>query len=74
MNRFKYEITRYPSSDFKQLVYFCTDHGECDLAQVPSDQTDILENLLNERGDQGWELVQLSLGRDGILVFWKKII
>ena len=74
MTRYKYEITKHPSSDFNQLVYFCTDHGECDLAQVPSDQTELLEKILNERGEKGWELVQIFFGNDGIVAFWKKAI
>jgi hypothetical protein len=74
MNRFRYEITRHPSSEFKQLVYFCTDQGECSLEQIPSDQINILKGLLNESGEQGWELVQLFFGKDGIVAFWKKAI
>jgi len=74
MNRFKYEITRHPASEFKQLAYFCTDQGECSLEQIPSDQTNVLKGLLNERGEQGWELVQLFFGNDGIVAFWKKAI
>jgi hypothetical protein len=74
MNRFRYEITRHPSSEFKQLVYFCTDQGECSLEQIPSDQTNVLKGLLNESGEQGWELVQLFFGKDGIVAFWKKAI
>jgi hypothetical protein len=74
MKRFQYEISRHPSSEFKQLVYFCTDQGECGLEQVPSNQTDALKGLLNERGKQGWELVKLFFGKDGIVAFWKKAI
>jgi hypothetical protein len=74
MNRFKYEITRRPASEFKQLAYFCTDQGECSLEQIPSDQTNALKGLLDERGEQGWELVQLFFGNDGIVAFWKKVI
>jgi hypothetical protein len=74
MKRFQYEITRHPSSEFKQLVYFCTDQGECSLEQVPYNQTDVLKGLLNDRGEQGWELIQLFFGKDGIVAFWKKDI
>jgi hypothetical protein len=74
MKRFQYEITRHTSSEFNQLVYFCTDQGECNLEQVPSNQTEVLENLLNNRGEHGWELVQLFFGKDGIIALWKKDI
>jgi hypothetical protein len=74
MKKFQYEITRHPSSEFNQLVYFCTDQGECSLEQVPSNQTEMLKDLLNNRGGQGWELIQLFFGKDGIVALWKKAI
>jgi hypothetical protein len=33
-----------------------------------------MESLLNEGGLLGWELVQASFGKEGILVFWKRQI
>ncbi|MFH2012019.1 MAG: DUF4177 domain-containing protein [Pseudomonadota bacterium] len=72
MERFKYQITKHPAGIFRELVYFCSESGECTLEKVPPDQTEILNNLLNEHGEQGWELVQLSFGKDGIMAFWKQ--
>jgi len=74
MKQFEYEITKHPSDDFTHLVYFCNDEGECNLDQVPSDQTNILAGLLNERGAEGWELVQMFFGKDGIVIIWKREI
>ena len=54
------------------LVYFCSDRGECSLEYVPSDQTDILVNLLNDRGADGWEPVQTFFGKDGIVIIRKR--
>jgi len=36
------------------------------------DQTTTLVKILNERGEQGWELVQVSFGKDGVMAFWKR--
>ena len=72
MKRYEYTITKHPTDEFKQLVYFCTDHGSCNLEELPSDQLTTLGDLLNERGQQGWELVQVFLGRDGVVAFWKR--
>jgi len=72
MRRFEYEITKHPSTDFSQLVYYCTDKGECSIDQVPSDQTNILKDILNQRGAEGWELVQTLFGKDGIINTWKR--
>ncbi|MFC1495611.1 hypothetical protein ACFL6W_10045 [Thermodesulfobacteriota bacterium] len=74
MKNFEYRITKHPSNNFKKVGFFCTDQGECNLDQLPSDQLSVLENILNENGVQGWELVQLSFGSDGVVAFWKKEI
>jgi len=74
MKKFEYEITKYPADEFTQLVYFCTNEGECDFDQLPSNQTEVLENILNERGILSWELVQVFFGKDGIVAFWKRAI
>jgi hypothetical protein len=72
MTRFEYEITKHPADQFTQLVYFCTDKGECNIDQLPSDQIKIMGELLNERGSQGWELVHVFFGEDGVVIFWKR--
>lgn len=72
MKHFEYQITHHPGESFNQVVYFCTETAECSLNEVPGDQTKILTDILNERGQQGWELVQVSFGKDGVMAFWKR--
>lgn len=72
MKRFEYKITKHPAEAFTELVYYCSEAGECTLDQIPHDQTEILQSLLNNEGMEGWELVQVSFGRNGIICFWKK--
>jgi len=72
MKEFAYKITKHPAETFSEFVYYCTEAGECTLDQIPQDQTDTLQNLLNAEGAAGWELVQVSFGKNGIIVFWKK--
>ena len=74
MKGFEYKITRHPAETFKQVIYFCTESGECTLDEVPRDQTDMLADILNEQGEQGWELVQVSFGKEGVMAFWKRKI
>jgi hypothetical protein len=74
MKRFEYNITKYPSDEFKQLIYFCTDQGKCNLEEVPSDQLNTLGSILDERGEEGWELIQVFFGRNGVVAFWKRDI
>lgn len=72
MSKFEYEITEHPAGEFEKLVYFCSEAGECSLEEVPKNQIEILENILNDMGAKGWELVQLSFTKDGIIAFWKR--
>jgi hypothetical protein len=74
MSLFEYEITRHPAEAFREVVYFCSNDGSCNLEQISQDQIEKLESTLNERGKEGWELVQVSIGKNGILVFWKRSI
>lgn len=72
MPSFEYQITRHSAETFKELTFYCSESGECSLSEVPEDQIAVLQNILNENGMSGWELVQVSFGRDGLLCFWKK--
>jgi hypothetical protein len=70
--KIEYKITKHPAAEISSLVYFCTEKGECNVDQVASDQLKKLEEILNREGNDGWELVQLSFGEDGVVIFWKK--
>lgn len=72
MTAFEYKITKHPAESFRELVYYCSETGECALDQIPHDQAETLQNILNAEGAAGWELVQVSFGHNGIIAFWKK--
>lgn len=72
MDTYEYEVVIYPSEDFKRLVFFCSDQGACGIQEVPSKDTAALQGILNQRGIEGWELVQLFFGKDGVVIFWKR--
>ncbi len=72
MDRFEYDITRHASETFDRVVYFCSKSGRCGLDEVTKDQTRILTDILNRRGEEGWELVQIAFGKDGVVAYWKR--
>ena len=74
MTRFQYEITKHPADTFNKVVYFCSEAGQCGLDEVSHDETRTLANILNTHGQEGWELIQVSFGQDGLLAFWKRKI
>ena len=72
MTRFEYKITAQSARDFHEVIYFCSPEGQCDVERIPVGQIEKIQAILNEQGLDGWELVHLALGKDGILVFWKR--
>ena len=74
MIRFEYEITTHAAEELTKLIYFCSDQGECALNELPPDQLRLLAKLLNQRGDEGWELIEMFFGKDGIVAFWKRAV
>ena len=74
MNFFEYRVTLHAAEAFREMILFCSREGSCKLEMVPSEQIKRMENLLNEGGLEGWELVQASFAKDGVLVFWKRLV
>ena len=74
MIHFEYEITKHSAVEFSKLVYFCSDQGECNMEDLPSDQLNVLRDILNKRGGEGWELTQILVGKDGVVAFWKRAV
>ncbi|MBN1829304.1 MAG: hypothetical protein JW884_09205 [Deltaproteobacteria bacterium] len=72
MKTFEYTITIHPVETFKKVAFFCGQNGQCSMEEVPSDQLKTLEDILNGRGRGGWELVDINVGNDGLLAFWKR--
>ncbi len=72
MNSFEYKVTLHPAESFREMILFCSREGSCNVEMVPSEQIRKMESLLNEGGLEGWELVQASFAKDGVLVFWKR--
>jgi hypothetical protein len=74
MKLFEYQITLHSSESFRDLVYFCSEDGGCAVEEVPWDQKGKLESILNEQGQRGWELAHASFGKEGVLMFWKRML
>ncbi|SHI81511.1 hypothetical protein SAMN02745216_00583 [Desulfatibacillum alkenivorans DSM 16219] len=72
MENFEYDVTFYPQDAFSRVVAFCNESGGCTLDKVPETQWSALTAVLNEKGAQGWELVQVGFGKDGCMAIWKR--
>ena len=74
MTAFEYDITLHSSEDLSRMVYFCNAQGQCDLGGIPASQIKAFAGILNEKGKQGWEAVQVISGKDGLMVIWKRAL
>jgi len=72
MKSIEYDISLHPAAEFTQVAFYCSEEGLCNLEEVPANQVRKLTEILNERGRDGWELVQISFGKDGMMAFWKR--
>ena len=72
MKRFEYQITNYPAQSYQELIFICSNTGECKPDRVLADQTQVLSEQLNQQGQDGWELAQLTFGQQAIVAFWKR--
>ena len=72
MKKYEYEITKHPAELFSELVFFCSADGKCSLDKVPHDQTTQVKEILNDKGNEGWELVSIHFGKDGMIAIWKR--
>ncbi len=74
MEQYDYDVTRLGPDFFETMVYYCTPQGDCETERVPTKKAELLLGLFNDRGREGWELIQLLPGESGILAFWKRRI
>ncbi|AFM26927.1 DUF4177 domain-containing protein [Desulfomonile tiedjei] len=72
MVNFEYRITVHPTDSLSRMAYFCSQEGACSIEEIPLGEPTKLEGILNEYGVQGWELVQMIFGKDGLLACWKR--
>jgi hypothetical protein len=82
MNRWHYRITTHTAADVLDALavpvehvpprIFCDDEGACYFDAGPNPFTRAIEGLMDQVGDEGWELVQVILRSEQMICFWKQ--
>ena len=82
MGNWQHRITVHTPADVLDLLpepveqvpptIFCDDQGACYFDAGPNPFTRAIEQLLNQVGEQGWELVQVAFRPDQMICFWKR--
>jgi hypothetical protein len=77
-----YRVTVHNASDILSLLpepaaqappqVFCDDAGACYFDAGPNPYTSAIEQLLNQVGEEGWELVQVTFRTDQMIGIWKQ--
>lgn len=86
MSHWQYDISRHSLEEIVQLmerhgylaqgdesrVLFCDTEGKCFFDESPDPYQQAITDLLNRRGSDGWELVQILFREKEFICFWKK--
>ncbi len=75
MKNWEYDISfhQVENENFpKEQVIACDIEGHCFFNDVMRPYLDFFKDILNERGLEGWELVQLGYHRGSLVCFWKR--
>lgn len=82
MTKWRYHITVHEAGDVLPLLeepvqeipptIFCDDEGSCYFDPGSSPLVQALERLLDSRGEEGWELVQVAFRPAQMIAFWKQ--
>jgi len=86
--RWEYDITIYTVADIEAVreklgfasadrkalepTIFCDDQGVCFFDGLPDPNVEVLKSILDARGADGWELVQLDYRRERLICIWKR--
>ncbi len=72
MKGFEYDISTHHLARDNRMRIFCSEAGDCAVGQGIGSDSVAVVTVLNERGRNGWELVQIFFGGDGFICFWKR--
>ena len=53
-------------------VMFCTEEGACFFDNIPNTNIQIIVDILNRKGADGWQLVDVTFRADEMVCFWKR--
>jgi hypothetical protein len=65
------EALSEPVEEVPRMIY-CDDEGACYFDNGPNPLTQAIERLLNQVGEEGWELVQVAFRPEQMICFWKE--
>lgn len=80
MKKWEYQIKRYylknlvKEGEIAEPAFYCDSKGQCLLHDASKETADIIQDVFNEEGKKGWELVQFGYHLGEILCVWKRAV
>jgi len=78
MKKWEYQITRYQLKEFVREeemdsgAFYCDQRGQCFLHDTSREAAGMIQEVLNQEGKKGWELVQFGYHRKEMICVWKR--
>ncbi|NIN68815.1 MAG: hypothetical protein GTO63_29835, partial [Anaerolineae bacterium] len=86
MERWEYDITTHAASEVlearEQLghppdpqaleVVYCDTEGVCFFDEAPNPYVEAIIHILNEKGKEGWKLVQVTFRQADFIGIWRR--
>jgi len=86
MDRWEYQITTHSAGEVLSVraelghapdaagptVVYCDTEGQCFLDQAPNPYVEAIVHILNEKGQQGWDLVQITFRETDFICIWRR--
>ena len=85
MTTWEYDITSYsieqvlamreklglPAEEARPVM-FCTDQGACFFDNIPNANIQVILDILNSKGAEGWQLVDVNFRDEEMVCFWRR--
>ncbi|MDH4208914.1 MAG: DUF4177 domain-containing protein [Anaerolineae bacterium] len=86
MDRWEYQITTHSAGEVLRVreelghppvednppVVYCDTEGVCFFDEAPNPYVESMVHILNEKGAEGWELVQVTFRQADFICLWKR--
>ena len=64
----------HPADPAAPSVVYCDTEGECFFDEAPNPYVEAIVHILNEKGKEGWELVQVAFREADFICIWRRAL
>jgi hypothetical protein len=86
MDRSEYQITTHSAGEVLSVreelghppdpagptVVYCDTEGQCFFDEAPNPYVEAIVHILNEKGERGWDLVQIAFRETDFICVWRR--